>query len=310
MSTYGSYTMTLHQERMERLRRERERQRQERVRQEAQGVLDGVQHTLNQLTSHIAQHFGQDARKHSQELVSQAGQSLRSNPDQALTLARRAMAAAERGVEQTAAKAKNWHRHKTVAQEAVSILKQAVKSFCPDECIRNGQDKRITEAVRCLAEATTALKREDFSGATATAKKGQKIAQKVEEARRSEQEREAVRQEIVRGLRTVLEKMNFSVSPPRLKRNGESNEVVLTGMFPSGRKAEFKVALNGTVNYDFDGYQHRQCGKHLEEIRTQMEQALDADTQNISQAWKEKAPLQISKGSLDLPSHEGKHLRR
>lgn len=98
MSSYGTYSLRLRRERLEELQRRQEGQRKQRVRQEVRSLLTNGHQMLGQFQNNLVQHFGQEAQKRSKDLAQQAEKSLRSNPDKALVLARKSLAAAERGL--------------------------------------------------------------------------------------------------------------------------------------------------------------------------------------------------------------------
>jgi hypothetical protein len=70
------------------------------------------------------------------------------------------------------------------------------------------------------------------------------------------------------------------------------------------------VAADGVMDFDFDGYRHRQCRKDHEAIRRQLLALLDAGTGDVEVHWKEPAPLRRGAGELDLPTRAGRHLHR
>ena len=309
MSTYGIYSLQLRRERLARLRLEQEHRRREQVRQEARRLLADVRQAMGRSQHHLAEHFARKAQQESRDLTQQAERLLRSDPDRALQTARRGLAAAQRGLEQASEKMATWSRQKVKAQEAVTLLRLSLEGLCRDGCIKGVDNPLLAEAVGCLAEAAASMRREDFIAAVAAAQKGLETVGQAEKARHQQQESEAIRREIVRGLRQVLSEMNFAVERPRLSGGANDGTVVLVGKLPSGRAARFEIFLDGQVHYDFEGYQGRQCGKDEEAVRRQLEALLDAKATCKQRHWK-SPPLQISSNALDPPSSVGGQLHR
>lgn len=303
MSSYGTYSLRLRRERLEELRRRQEEQRKQRVRQEVRLLLTNGRQMLGQFQNNLVQHFGQEAQKRSKDLAQQAEKLLQSNPDKALVLARKSLAAAERGLAKATDKTAAWTKQRDVAQESVTVLRLALDSFINNAGTVDSADEYTASAVQQLKEANTALRREDFAAAKKAALRGQQQVHKAEQIRQKQKEQEEVRREVVRGLRQVLGKMNFTVEPPHFGQNNESGKVVLNGILPSGKTARFVISLDGQTNYDFDGYQNRACKKDFEKIRRELEQLCRAKASDVEIHWKDEEPIQIGKTALDLPDN-------
>ena len=309
MSSYGTYTLRLRRERLEQLRREQEQRRKEQVCQKARRLLEGVRQALGRSDHHLMQHFGQAAQDEARRLAGQAERQLQSDPDRALQLARRSMAAGQRGLTEASAKVAAWSRQKAEAQEAVALLKLSLQGFFQDGCIE-GEDPLLADAARHLAEAAAAMRREDFRAARAIAERGQQAVGEAEKARRTQQQREAVRREIVRGLRRVLLDMGFTLERPQLEKDRGGGRVTMVGRLPSGRTASFEIFLDGLVRYNFDGYEGRVCGKDEEAIRQGLETVCDAEATDPEVRWKKGPTLQIGRNERDIPDDTGKQRYR
>jgi len=252
----------------------------------------------------MAQHFGRHAQQQAETLAQQARQSLRSDPDKALMLARQSLATAERGIGEASVRVYQWSREKTASEEAVAVMRLALDSLLNDSTRHENGDKELVVVADQLAAAKAALRREDFQTARQLAVTGQQHIRTVEQSRQQQQEQEAVRREVVRGLRHVLTEMGFTVKPAHMGRNGEEGKVVLAGHLPSGRTARFVIALDGQVQYDFDGYTNHNpdCGKDCERIRRELEEQCQAETSDIE--IHRKGPNRISRNALDLPTNQ------
>lgn len=286
MSTFGLYRMQLRRERREQLRRAQERERLARVRHETTRALDRLQSLLGQYRPGPEQHFGALAQRDATALARKARRQLETRPDEALALARRGVAAAERGLKQASTRAEAWTRQKTQAHEAVSVLVMALETASRDGCLAEADDPHMAEAAGHLDRATTALRREDFKDALQAAHSGQAATRQAEQAREERQERETLRREVVRGLRQVLGSMQFTVQPPRHRPAEDGGAVVLSGRLPSGHMARFEIALDGQVTYDFDGYHGQVCGKDEEAIRRALETTCQAEATDHHRRWR------------------------
>jgi hypothetical protein len=303
---YGTFSLRLTRQRLAELRRQQEEQRKEQVRQEAIRLAASSRAVWKTSKHHLDNHFGQEARREVEEMVGQAERLLRSDPDQALLLARRSVAAAERGLSEAQLKTVAWTKQKADTKEAVTILRLAVGSLLNGATIVDKKDAHLAGAARELAMAQTALQREDFETAKAAALKGQTHAEQANKERLQRQEQEEVRREVVRGLRQVLTGMGFTVQPPQMGNDRESGKVVLVGVLPAGKRARFVISLDGLVGCDFDGYQGRTCGKDHEKIRSLLNKCLQAESSDIEMCWKQE-PIKIGRTERDFPTDKLKH---
>lgn len=166
-------------------------------------------------------------------------------------------------------------------------MESTLKSFVSDN---DNSSSQLIPVAHQLAAAKAALRHENFEAAKELAVTGQEQVRKIEQARyqKQEQEQEEVRREIVRGLCDVLTGMGFNIERKEL---GEDNKVILIGKLPSGRTARFFIALDGTIDYDFDGYHRRgDCGKDSEKIRIQLEEQCQGQATVIETHWKDGVP--------------------
>lgn len=305
MSTYGTYSLSLEQQRLEELQRRMEEQRKAEVRREASRLMTETRQANRNFTDHMTQHFGQEAQQQAESLARQAEDLLGADPDQALELARRSLATVRSGMAQASRQAGEWSRQRIAAEEAVAILGLALDSelgsLISDRA--NGSRGELTRVARQLATAKAALRGEDFATATELASAGQERLAEIRRARHKEQEQEEVRREIVRGLRQVLTGMGFSVDRARLGSNSETGKVVLAGSLPSGRTARFLIASDGTIDYDFDGYHSSgECGKDSEKIRSRLEKQCQGQTTVVEVHWKDRVPTRLGKNARPIPT--------
>ena len=303
MSTYGVYSLRLEQQRQEELRRRREEQRKEKVRQEATKLIAESRQANKQFLNHMTQHFGQSAQQQAESLAQQSERLVQSNPDQALKLARKSRATVERGMAEASRKTAAWTEEKAAAEEAVTVLRLALESTLNSFVADNdNSSSQLTPVAHQLAAAKAALRRENFEAAKELAVTGQEQIRKIEQDRYQRQEQEEVRREIVRGLRHVLTDMGFNVGRAKLGENNEKGKVILVGTLPSGRTARFVTSLDGQVEYDFDGYPHRECGKDSKKVRHLLEEYCQAETTVVETHWKDQEPKRLGKNARPIPT--------
>ena|GEM_PF-6385630 len=304
MSTYGTYSLRLERQRQEELRRRREEQRKEGIRRQTTHLIAETRRMNRQFVNPITEHFGRGARQQAEGLVRQAEQLLRSDPDQALKLARRSRATVERGMAEASGRTAKWSEEKAAAQEAVTVFQLALDSVLNGLNAHNDHSRsQLTPIAHQLAAAKAALRRENFEAAKDLVVTGQAPIRQIEQAYHRQQEQEDVRREIVCGLRHVLANMGFAVDRAHLGDNGEKDKVVLAGRLPSGRTARFLIALDEKVEYDFDGYPHHDpvCGKDSEQIRRQLEEHCQVKTSELEVHWKGQNTKRTDKRARSLP---------
>ena len=290
MSTYGLYSLRLKQQRQEQLRRRREKQRKEKVRKEAANLIADSRQMSKRSSNRIIEHFRQNAQQKTESLAQQAEKLLKSNPDKALKLARSCRAAAERAITETSHKATEWSQKKTTAEQTVTVMRLALDSALNSLAKDNDSRSQLTSVAQQLAAAKAALRREDFITAKDLADTGLKQIHQIEQAHDQKQQQEEVRRETVRGLKDVLTGMNFIVDRPQMGEGREEGKVVLVGNLPSGRTARFAVALDGQIEYDYDGYPHRECKTDSDKIRRQLELQCQGEISDIESYWKDNRP--------------------
>lgn len=313
MSTYTTYELRLRRQRKKELERRRQEERKQRVRQEATRLIAESHQASRQSTDHLVQHFGRDAQQQAERLAQQAEQLMQSNPDKALKLARKSRATAERGMAQASRKSANWTKEKIAAKEAVTVFELSLQSLL--DVSGTEVNKKVTAVAKQLAEAKTALRRENFQLAAKLAVAGQKEVAQIEQARQQHQQLVDERREIVNGLRQVLGEMGFSVGAD--EQVNKEGKVVLEGSLPSGRRARFLISLDKKIESDFDGYSERYCPdddpstkacvKDSEQIRRRLEKQIQADSLNVKTRMKDGNPNMGSGGAVNIAANQRKN---
>ena len=263
--------------------------------------------TSGQILDGLTQNIGADAQQRSTKLRHQAEQLLRSEPDQALQLARKSLVVITTGIAEASRQASEWSREQTDAGEAVAELRLSLQTAIRIAKARGNSDKELAGIAQQLTTATTALRLENLGLATDIALAGQDQLRQIEQRRHQQLEQEEIRREIVRGFRQVLLDMGFTVAAPRMVENDQNGRVLLSGRLPSGRTARFAIALDGHVDYDFDGYRQRDCGKDHDTIRRRLQEQCLVEATRMQVHWKDE-PVQIGKTVLDLPVSRNRKL--
>lgn len=297
MSSYGRYTLRLSPEQMAELRRQQEEARRQRLRQECAQLLADLRQKSQSCQHHLTHVFARQAHQEAQDLARQAHELLQAAPDQAVQLARQSVAALQRGLQTASRQAAAWTADKTEAHQAVTVLRLAADHVLHGASVIDGGDPLLAQLTAALEQAEAALRREDFARARAAASRGQEASLRIEQQRQQAQEQEAVRRQIVQGLRRVLVRMGFTVESP-IK---QGDKVILVGQLPSGRTAWFAIAPDASLDYDFNGYERRLCAKDDQAIRRQLEQDLQFRISGRAEYLKDEQPLQIGSSALDLP---------
>lgn len=119
-------------------------------------------------------------------------------------------------------------------------------------------------------------------------------------------EREEVRRTVVAGLLRALRRLDFVVSKPRLVAGQGERHVRLEGMLPSGKQAVFRVALDGELHFDFDGYEGRACKDTLDLVTDELRERCLVEVGPHQITWKN--PDRLQQGARPLPATQGRHV--
>lgn len=123
------------------------------------------------------------------------------------------------------------------------------------------------------------------------------IIEEVDTAFIEESERRAVVKAIVESLRA----QEFSVQMPKLVKDEKNNYVKIVGKKPSGKQAECRVDVTGTLRYKFDKYEGMTCLKDVEQMNVDLEKIYSVNLSDERVIWEN--PNRISKDSKPLTSN-------
>lgn len=105
---------------------------------------------------------------------------------------------------------------------------------------------------------------------------------------------ERVRRTMVTGLLETLREMGFVLAGPRVSHD----LVVLEGRLASGRRARFEIGIDGTMDFDLDGYEGRSCAEDLEKVETTLRDRFGVALGPPQVVW--KAPDRIDRSARTL----------
>lgn len=121
-----------------------------------------------------------------------------------------------------------------------------------------------------------------------------KIIEEVE-AVRSEIENEEVRRETVKSIIEMFHGLGFTPSKPKMK----DDNVTLLGKLPSGKLAHFSVNIEGSIEFDFEGYNGTACKDQLDTIQENLKIKFGMESEIEQFEWHN--PDLLDKGSKDFP---------
>ncbi|BCD44998.1 hypothetical protein [Helicobacter suis] len=111
----------------------------------------------------------------------------------------------------------------------------------------------------------------------------QKEAQAIEQAQAKRAEDEAVRKEMVKAVYASLKQAGFVVQEPSLDK--EKDIVIVRANRPNGNQANFKISLDGVLNYRFDHYEGKTCKADMDKVLPQLSQVYGVDLSEERVIW-------------------------
>lgn len=94
---------------------------------------------------------------------------------------------------------------------------------------------------------------------------------------------ESCRREVVKAIYQSLQKAGFSVDKPR--HDKDSDEVVIKAGRPAGSQAQFKVKLNGSMEYKFDRYKGSTCKEDINKVLPALQDVYGIQLSNERVIW-------------------------
>ncbi|WP_163564007.1 hypothetical protein [Helicobacter suis] len=111
----------------------------------------------------------------------------------------------------------------------------------------------------------------------------QKEVQAIEQAQAKRAEDEAVRKEMVKAVYASLKQAGFVVQEPSLDK--EKDIVIVRANRPNGNQANFKISLDGVLNYRFDHYEGKTCKADMDKVLPQLSQVYGVDLSEERVIW-------------------------
>lgn len=294
MSLNGRQEAWLESKRLEQLRLEN-------VRGQVRAILAACEQAINAIREPAVQQLAAQGVQAVHAELRAAGARTQEQPDAALKEAKRSQKRLHRIIADAEAAAHRWTQEQTAAKARLAEAQAAARSAAmttPGTSSDGAIQKKLDQAAALHAQGRH--------------RESEAACDQVEaaiEVHRKAAFDETVRREVVRGILATLTGMGFVIEGPRLQSNqADGGVVILVGRLPSGRMARFEVHVDGKMNYDFDGYQDRECGKDLEKISKTLNEKFGLRLGPPQVKWKN--PDRISKGACNLPASNQTTLKR
>ena len=278
---------------LEKQRREQLLLQQQRI--QCSSLLAACRETIRSVNDPVVQQLiGRDLKVIQAEMA-QVSQQINAEPVKAKKVITKLQKHLNKVVADGQAEAGQWSRKQAQAQADIQAARQNLQA--QKQAANQAGQQVLAQAQEKIDQANSLYQSgsyEKISGVCAQATSlTEQAGQKTFD--------ESVRREVVSGLLSTLTNMGFVVDQPTLEGKDPATGVVkLTGRMPSGRMASFEVNLDGRMNFDFDGYEGRVCGKDLEVIDKTLQQQFAVKLGEAQVNWKN--PDKIAKGARNLPA--------
>ena len=297
MSSFGISQIEIERRRQEEIERELERQRRENLKLETKKILRNIEEMETDLVdkgniNYVLEEYNKITR-----FKSKVNESINSNVDKAYEDANNIKASILSL--NVVAEARKKNVAMKLEQQRVDILAEIEKT---ENLIYQIKTKTIQWKLKDIAKNLKLLLSDFDNGFTSEINKKLLMFKddrnKLKEENKSFEFREATRRHIILSLKKTMEDMGFIVSTPKFI--SETNQVVISGVMPSGKTVLFRVSLDGNLMFDLDGYQGRECAKDLDKVLDTLVERFEMQCSPPQYNWKN--PDRISKGSKGFPS--------
>lgn len=276
MSMSGERRLELERERLEALRLEQ-------VRQECTAIVDTCDEALRSVRDVAVQQLAANALRDSASALRALRAQIATSPDLTRSELLRVSEQMHVAIADAEANAQAW----TAEQARAVALARSAQVMAT----ANG-DASSADAVALGRRAVEEAERGDVASALQLAQSTRDACAAASNSALDER----VRREVVKGLLKTLKEMGFVTVGPQL----DAGTVILEGRLASGRKARFEVNLDGTMEFDLDGYEGRSCADDMEKVETTLRDRFGVKLGPPQIVWKN--PDRISKGARDLPT--------
>lgn len=279
-----------------RLERQRKEQlRLQQLRQRARGLLSSCESTIRAVNEPAIQQLVAKDLLQIRTTLTQVSQKIESAPEQANKDLKKTQKHLNSVIAKAETTVKKWSKQQAQAKAKLEALQQILQA--EKQSANKGGQETLVKAEQQITQAVSLYRQGQYEGMSSLCKQAGDLIEKSGQ----ESFDESVRKEVVKGLLTTLTNMGFAVEPPRLQgKDNTAGVVTLSGRMPSGKKAKFEVNLDGRMNFDFDGYEGRACGKDLEKINHTLQEQFAVKLSGSQITWKN--PDKIAKGARNMPS--------
>ncbi|WP_233705902.1 hypothetical protein [Helicobacter felis] len=126
--------------------------------------------------------------------------------------------------------------------------------------------------------------------------------QKIEETQIKHAEDKAVRKEMVKAVYQSLQQAGFSVEAPSL--DPEKDIVIVRAVRPNGNQAQFRVSLDGVLNYRFDQYEGKACRADMDLVLPKLSEVYGVDLSQERVIWENPDDLDKEARPLNPNQHQ------
>ncbi len=276
-------------------RQRKEQLRLQQLRQRAQGLLASCEETIRAVTDPAVQQLAAKDLQEIRTTLAQTSLRITSIPEEANEELKKTQKHLNSVIAKAETTVKKWSKQQAQAKARLQAVQQTLQAE-KQSANKGGQDT-LVKAEQQITQAASLYRQGQYEEMASLCKQAGDLIEKSGQ----ESFDESVRKEVVKGLLTTLTSMGFAVEPPRLQaKDNTAGVVTLSGRMPSGKKAKFEVNLDGRMNFDFDGYEGRACGKDLEKINHTLQEQFAVKLSGSQITWKN--PDKIAKGARNMPS--------
>jgi len=299
MSGFGAYAAYIEEQRRIRIQQEEERKRRIALQNEIDEIIEEIgkihERSLKEGTSAAAH---EEMVKLTDDIMA-VRMNYEKDVDAAVHQAR--IARASMMEIQKIGQAKKLEKKMKIDEIKIEIMAEIDRAKSLAESTKIGHLKNAVEAqnkklASLLSDHLNGFK-DSYSHLGKITKELDKLAIDIQDFH----VKEAERRYILKSLIDTMEELGFIVNKPSL--NTETDQVTLQAVMPSGRKMLFRVGLKGSMEFDLDGYEGRECAKDLKNVLDLMVDKYSVKSEPPQYNWKN--PDRISKGSKGFPGGGG-----
>ncbi|GIW92479.1 MAG: hypothetical protein KatS3mg110_0520 [Pirellulaceae bacterium] len=186
------------------------------------------------------------------------------------------------------------------AQQCQEALHQSAEQLVNEQIIEAEQRLRQIDAERAttVLEQLKSLRQTVSRGGVDTQELAAILGQSEELVHEAVVDEEC-RRSVVRALIETLQQSGFAVDAPRRIREADKDVVLVYARKPAGQYASIQVTADGTMHYEFKGYEGMACKKDIDAMISLLRDVYNIPLSERRVIWQN--PDRISKGQRPLP---------